>query len=502
MDRSRSVSPTAQRGASRLPLAPLNLPPSPSLRDPPGKREGPRGLPPRSGSVIDQRLFAPPGSTGVGGYRNPPSAGGYRSSLSVPRPASLGPQPAATPPQRLYTGLNPGQKTYTPPDEGMIYAPPRSSGPSPRDRKDSKVAFVLPGEAPPSPQGVPARGPEGKRAAPAGYAALADQGFSVLGFPCGARVQSRDDIYIGGEYAIPQGARGVVRGPSDDGDRTRLLVDFDNFHTAINVCPDEIVLNEPAPGTGGSGGGGADGGAATGVERRGAGLQESAAAQQAGFLASMARAHEKMLREVYYQKLKRGHTNRREKQLEQRVKELEAQLGGGATASPSPSPAGPSDSVNASGADLVDPPRGPLEANHFYDRYPEARPTRADLQKLEDENARLRARLQEIGTEASESASPSPSRSPTASPDAPSPPAPTDVSGSVAPEGDAPAPDSDGGSDVAPEGDAPAPPSDGGSDFASEGDAPAPDSPSVASIGDDEAPESPAGDPPSPPSDS
>ena len=58
-----------------------------------------------------------------------------------------------------------------------------------------------------------------------------------------------------------------------------------------------------------------------------AAVKDSAAAQQAGILASMARAHEKMLREIYFQKLQRKKnekTAEENKNLLKRIKELEA----------------------------------------------------------------------------------------------------------------------------------------------------------------------------------
>ena len=55
-------------------------------------------------------------------------------------------------------------------------------------------------------------------------------------------------------------------------------------------------------------------------------ITNSHAAQQAGIVASMARAHEKMLREIYYQKLARGQRDKKEAALNQRVAELEHAL--------------------------------------------------------------------------------------------------------------------------------------------------------------------------------
>eukprot|EP00754_Rhynchopus_humris_P006220 Rhum_TRINITY_DN13030_c0_g1::Rhum_TRINITY_DN13030_c0_g1_i1::g.56459::m.56459 len=55
-------------------------------------------------------------------------------------------------------------------------------------------------------------------------------------------------------------------------------------------------------------------------------ITNSHAAQQAGIVASMARAHEKMLREIYYQKLARGQRDKKEAALNQRVAELEDAL--------------------------------------------------------------------------------------------------------------------------------------------------------------------------------
>eukprot|EP00754_Rhynchopus_humris_P006221 Rhum_TRINITY_DN13030_c0_g1::Rhum_TRINITY_DN13030_c0_g1_i2::g.56462::m.56462 len=55
-------------------------------------------------------------------------------------------------------------------------------------------------------------------------------------------------------------------------------------------------------------------------------INNSHAAQQAGIVASMARAHEKMLREIYYQKLARGQRDKKEAALNQRVAELEDAL--------------------------------------------------------------------------------------------------------------------------------------------------------------------------------
>ncbi|KAJ9453456.1 calmodulin-like protein containing EF hand domain [Diplonema papillatum] len=58
------------------------------------------------------------------------------------------------------------------------------------------------------------------------------------------------------------------------------------------------------------------------AERKKGALKRSATGQQAGIVASMSKAHEKMLREIYYQKLQRG----RSKRLEQQVQSLQAEL--------------------------------------------------------------------------------------------------------------------------------------------------------------------------------
>eukprot|EP01060_Flectonema_neradi_P025638 TRINITY_DN34437_c0_g1_i1.p1 TRINITY_DN34437_c0_g1~~TRINITY_DN34437_c0_g1_i1.p1 ORF type:complete len:382 (+),score=90.43 TRINITY_DN34437_c0_g1_i1:25-1146(+) len=80
------------------------------------------------------------------------------------------------------------------------------------------------------------------REVPSKYVPYLGSGFRFHGFKCGAEIEAATDIYIDGELAIKTGVQGVVRGPSDDTDYTRLLVDFYNFHTAINVTPAEIKL--------------------------------------------------------------------------------------------------------------------------------------------------------------------------------------------------------------------------------------------------------------------
>ena len=80
------------------------------------------------------------------------------------------------------------------------------------------------------------------REVPSKYIPYLGSRFKFHGFKCGAEVEASTDIYIDGELAIKTGVQGIVRGPSDDTDYTRLLVDFYNFHTAINITPAEIKL--------------------------------------------------------------------------------------------------------------------------------------------------------------------------------------------------------------------------------------------------------------------
>eukprot|EP01062_Namystynia_karyoxenos_P084132 TRINITY_DN9838_c0_g1_i1.p1 TRINITY_DN9838_c0_g1~~TRINITY_DN9838_c0_g1_i1.p1 ORF type:complete len:384 (+),score=74.44 TRINITY_DN9838_c0_g1_i1:207-1358(+) len=73
------------------------------------------------------------------------------------------------------------------------------------------------------------------------YQAMALSGFRVHGFRCDSRVHAVSDIRVGGATVVPQCAVGVVRGPATDGDARRVLVDFAEHHTALNVFPSELA---------------------------------------------------------------------------------------------------------------------------------------------------------------------------------------------------------------------------------------------------------------------
>eukprot|EP00659_Diplonema_papillatum_P011507 gene11507-17717_t len=115
-------------------------------------------------------------------------------------------------------------------------------------------ALAMPVERQPAPSLSPSPSPGGHhgrsvgyRTAPNGYLHLFSKGLLVHGIPCGAEVVATRRIRIQGKSVVEAHVPGVVRGPADSGDGSRMLIDFEGFPTAVNVLPSEIRVTSEYP---------------------------------------------------------------------------------------------------------------------------------------------------------------------------------------------------------------------------------------------------------------
>eukprot|EP01060_Flectonema_neradi_P024759 TRINITY_DN3363_c5_g1_i1.p1 TRINITY_DN3363_c5_g1~~TRINITY_DN3363_c5_g1_i1.p1 ORF type:complete len:478 (+),score=95.73 TRINITY_DN3363_c5_g1_i1:65-1435(+) len=121
-------------------------------------------------------------------------------------------------------------------------------------------------------------------------------------------------------------------------------------------------------------------------------LKGNAAAQQAGILASMARAHEKMLREIYFQKLQRKQNAKaieENKKLLKRVSELESMIDNKSNSS--------SNSHSATKiASLEDKIKSLELENSKLKAAADVQPSEGNTNDLEEENKKLRKKIEEL----------------------------------------------------------------------------------------------------------
>ena len=255
--------------------------------------------------------------------------------------------------------------------------------------------------------------------APTHYLDLLPKGFHVHGYRCGAQVVAAQDILLGSMTVAAKGSGGTVRGPADNGDTRRVLVDFATYHTALNVLPHEVTLFCEYPSQCPK-----CGLALPDVPKREIKKHRPAT----GLLrlvstTTLGARYYRMWRvwlSVVRPDVGEIVLNAIEGELpapdddeddpppppppEEEDDDVSPEAGGGGGGGGGADPdveaaeegfAPPPPELPEAEPDV--PPSGvPLERNDFYDRFPEVRPTRAAMRALQEENERLKRELEEL----------------------------------------------------------------------------------------------------------